>query len=305
MISLHHGTQTAEVDLCGGRVVSYSVAGREVLAAETGSPRSSYRSSLLAPWPNRVAGGRWTWDGEELALPVNEDPPGTSLHGLVAFAPFDVVSRLDREVRVGHDLEPSPGYPFLLRVEASYRLDADGLHCTVEALATGDRPTPVALGVHPYLLTRGPVDEVVLTIPAEQVLQGDERWEETGRTSVAGTADDYRQGRRVGAREVDGCWTELARDDGGRVRCEVRFPDGDEVELWGGSTTRYVVAFTSHTLPGDLHRASIAVEPNTAPANALRSATDLDVLAPGRRLVLEWGLRPSWVSAVRGRSDPE
>jgi aldose 1-epimerase len=301
-VRITHGTQTAEIDLYGGRLTSYVVAGQEVVAAEPDSPDAIYRSSLLAPWPNRVAEGRWTWEGEELVLPVNEDPPGTAIHGLVAFETFQVVASDGSSVRVSHDLPPSPGYPFPLRVEASYALGDDGLSCTLEAVATGDRPTPVALGVHPYLRTRGPVDDVVLTIPASRVVEGDERWEETARPPVAGP-DDLRGGRSIGTREIDGCWTEL--DGDGRVSCSVRFPDGDEVEVWGGGTTRYVVVFTSHTLPGDLRRTSIAVEPNTAPANALRSGTDLDVLAPGERLVLDWGLRPSWLwgSALDGEAE--
>jgi aldose 1-epimerase len=298
VIRLRYGEQSARVDLDGGRLVSYEVEGREVVAAEPSSPLRSYRSSLLAPWPNRVAGGRWTWEGEELALPVNEDPPGTALHGLVAFARFGEVSRDERSVRVGLDLPPSPGYPFPLRVESSYALEDGGVRCTLEAVATGERRTPVGLGIHPYLVTRGPVDDVLLTVPADRVVLGDERWEERERPPVDGTPDDLRQGRRIGDREIDACWTDLRRGRDGRVTCRVELPDGDAVEVWGGETTRYVVVFTSQTLPGDLRRRSIAVEPNTAPANALRSGTDLDVLEPGDRLVLEWGLRPSWLRSA-------
>lgn len=293
-ITLQHGSQQAAVDLDGGRLTSYRVAGREVIAAEAHSPLASYRSSLLSPWPNRVAGGRWTWEGEELLLPVNEHALGTALHGLVAFARFQLVTGDDRSVRVGYDLAPSPGYPFRLRVEATYALEDDGLRCTLEAEATGDRRTPVGLGVHPYLQCRGLVDDVVLTLPASRVVRGDERWEELARPPVEGTADDFRSGRRIGDRDIDACWTDLARE-GGRARCAVRFPDGDQVEVWGGAVTRYVVVFTGQTLPGALRRTSIAVEPNTAPANAFRSGTDLDVLEPGERLVLDWGLGTSWL----------
>lgn len=293
-IELRHGGQEASVDLDGGRLTSYRVGGREVVAAEPDSPPASYRSSLLAPWPNRVAGGGWTWEGEGLLLPVNEHALGTALHGLVAFARFQLVAADERSARVRYDLAPSPGYPFRLRVEASYALADDGLRCTLEAEATGDCRTPVGLGVHPYLRCRGAVDDVVLTLPASRLVQGDEQWAERSRPPVAGTEDDFRSGRPVGDREIDACWTDLSRV-GGRVRCAVRFPDGDQVEVWGGATTRYLVVFTAHTLPGDLRRASIAVEPNTAPANAFRSGTDLDVLEPGERLVLDWGLTASWL----------
>jgi aldose 1-epimerase len=62
------------------------------------------------------------------------------------------------------------------------------------------------------------------------------------------------------------------------------------VTIWGGSTCRYVVAYTTDTLPEPYRRSAIAVEPCTAPANALRSGSGLSVLAPGESLTLNWGL---------------
>jgi aldose 1-epimerase len=88
----------------------------------------------------------------------------------------------------------------------------------------------------------------------------------------------------------------VTRGDDGRVRARVTYPDGQSVVVWGGPTTRWLVVYDAFTLTGEVFRRSIAVEPNTAPANALRSGTDLDVLAPGEELDLEWGLQPSWLS---------
>jgi aldose 1-epimerase len=293
VIQLRLHEQAASVDLIGGRVTSYVVAGREVLAA--GDPPSAYRSALLAPWPNRVAHGSWRWQEEELHLPLNEDPPGTAIHGLVAFEHFEVHEQSATSVRLHYELPASAGYPFPLRVEASYSLTRQGLACSLEAEATGESPTPVALGVHPYIDTRGPVDEVALVIPGQTVVEGDARWEERTRTSAGELDLDFRRARKIGLVELDTCWTDLLPDGDARTRCRVTLPGGDEVVVWGGSAARYVVAYTADTLVGPWRRTSLAVEPTTAPANALRSGTDLDVLAPGERLVLDWGLCPSWL----------
>lgn len=296
VLSLRRAGQHAELELLGGRIVSYRVRGREVLAAEPHSPSWAFRSALLAPWPNRVAHGRWRWASQDLQLPINENPPGNALHGLIAFAPFEIAAVSEDSARVVHELAPSDGYPFALRVEATYALTEDGLECRLKAVATGDRPTPVALGAHPYVLTRGLVDDVVLSVPATRLVQVDEFWEECARLDVALTELDVRDGLRIGAQDIDACFSDLRRDADGRVRCSVMLPGGDEVVVWGGRTARYVVVYTSHTLPGDQRRASLAVEPTTAPANALRSGMDLDVLEPGESLALDWGVRPSWLS---------
>lgn len=296
-VSLSRGDQQVVLDPLGGRAVSYRVGGKEVLAAEAHSAGTTYRSALLVPWPNRVAHGRWQWEGQQLQLPLNENPPGNALHGLVAFSTYALPEVSEDRARLVHDLAPSPGYPFPLRVEASYSLTHDGLECRLEAVATGARPTPVALGVHPYVMTRGPVDEVELCVPAEQLVEVDASWEEQSRVDVSKTDLDLREGRRIGAQDIDACWSDLRRGADGRVSCPVVLPDGDQVVVWGGATTRYVTVYTSHTLPGDLRRRSLAVEPMTAPANAFRSGTDVDVLAPGQSLVLDWGVRPSWLKS--------
>jgi aldose 1-epimerase len=294
-LRLDLGDQTAVVTTVGGRVLGYAVGGRTVIEGAETPDFPLFRGSLLAPWPNRVAEGRWAWRGDELALPVNEVPPGTSLHGLVAYEPFRLTHHTATSAAFLHELAPTAGYPFSVAIESEYVLAEDGLTCVLRARNTGDDDAPVALGVHPYLATRGPVDDVTVRLPAETLLVGSETWEEVGRLPVGDTDLDFREPRRVGPAAIDACWTDVVRDVDGRVTSTIGFPDGDTVDLWGGSTCRWLVAYNGDTLPGDAHRRSLAVEPCTAPANALRSGTDLDVLAPGATLELGWGVRPSWL----------
>jgi aldose 1-epimerase len=294
-LRLDLGDQTAVVTTVGGRVLGYAVGGRTVIEGAETPELPLYRSSLLAPWPNRVAGGRWSWRGDELALPVNEVPPGTSLHGLVAYEPFELTDQTATRAAFVHQLAPTDGYPFSIAIESEYALTDDGLRCVLRARNTGEDEAPVALGVHPYLFARGLVDDLTLRLPAATLLVGSDAWEEVGREPVGNTALDFRDLTRIGSAAIDACWTDVARDADGCVTSTVGFPDGDSVDLWGGSTCRWLVVYNGDTLPGDAHRRSLAVEPCTAPANALRSGTDLDVLAPGTTLELTWGVRPSWL----------
>jgi aldose 1-epimerase len=293
-VRLSHLDQTAEVELCGGRLVSYAVGGVPVLTP-LDLPATAYPNALLAPWPNRLAHGTWTWKGESLRLPVNDHSLGSALHGLVHDVPFTSVSQDGASVHLRHDLAASPGYPFSLRVEATYALTPHGLVCALAATNTGDGPAPVALGVHPYLDTRGPADDVVLTVPSARSVAIDEHWQEIGRQAVIDTLSDLRTGRRLGHTALDATWTELAHA-GDRVTFRLELPGGDVIEVWGGPTCRYVVVFSADTLPDAFTRRTLAVEPCTAPANALRSGTDLDVVAPGETLRLDWGLRASWAA---------
>jgi aldose 1-epimerase len=116
------------------------------------------RGQVLAPWPNRITDGRYTFDGVEYELPINERGRSTAIHGLVRWASWTPTARSDSSVTLTHTLHPQPGYPFALAFEVTYELDDDGLRVTTRAENVGDRPCPFGLGHHPYIACR--VDEL-------------------------------------------------------------------------------------------------------------------------------------------------
>jgi aldose 1-epimerase len=124
---------------------------------------SSGRGQVLAPWPNRLAGGRYEWDGEELQLPVTEVSTGSAIHGLVRWTSWRAVEREPARVLLEQVLHPHPGYPFTLRLCVEYRLTGEGLRVRTEAENAGARACPFGVGHHPYVLApTGCVDDLVL-----------------------------------------------------------------------------------------------------------------------------------------------
>src|SRR3954454_7687142 len=124
---LRHGRQSAVVTEIGGALRSWCSDGVELLdtfAAD--APADSYRGKVLAPWPNRVRDGRYTFGGVERRLVLNEPERGAPRHGLVLAARFAVVARATHAVTLAYDLRPRPGYPFALRVEVEYELGDAG-----------------------------------------------------------------------------------------------------------------------------------------------------------------------------------
>ena len=47
-----------------------------------GGPIPDYRGIIAAPWPNRLEDGRYSFEGVEHQLPVNEPERACALHGL-------------------------------------------------------------------------------------------------------------------------------------------------------------------------------------------------------------------------------
>jgi len=100
-----------------------------------------YRGAVLAPWPNRVADGRYSFASSAHQLPVNEIERGCALHGLVAWDGWLLSRRRESSLRLEHRLWPRPGYPFLLALDVSYELQEQlGLSITLSARNDGMDP---------------------------------------------------------------------------------------------------------------------------------------------------------------------
>lgn len=285
LISLSAGPYTAEVAVRGATLAGLTHDGRDVVArapdAEWG--RRGYFGSLLAPWPNRVADGRYTFEGVEHRLPLTEPDRGTALHGLVHDVDWSVApsaAGASDAVELHCALRSPEGYPFDLDLTATYRLGEDGLACAVEAVNVGAATAPYGVGFHPYLTVGRPVDECVLTLPAATRLDADDRGIPVGSGPVARTPYDFRAGRLVGDTRIDHCFGDLI-EFAGQTRVALIDPgSGRSASLTVGAPFRWLQVFTGDTL-GAGARESVAVEPMTCPPDAFRSGVDVEALPPG------------------------
>jgi aldose 1-epimerase len=260
--------------------------------ARTGPP--SCAGWVLVPWPNRVAGGKWSYDGVTQQLEITEPGNGNALHGLLSGAAYSVAHRTEDSVTLAADVRPAPGYPFELETAVRYQLTADGLLVTHSLTNTGSQAAPVAVGAHPFLkLGTVPTEDLKLFIRADTHIEVDERLNPTGATTaVHGTPHDFRAGQRVGDVALDDAWSDVCREPDGSSLHYLEAPDGSRVQLFMDASFGYVQAFTTNVFPSDGGLVTaVAVEPMTAPADALNSGEGLRWLAPGETWRLSWGIR--------------
>jgi aldose 1-epimerase len=288
---LRGGDYSAEVTRLGAALRVLRHGGRDVVASwpEEG-PIPHYSGTLLAPWPNRLARGHYTFEGERFEVPINEPERGHALHGLVAFADWEVVELLTVEdehgfVRLAHTIEPSPGYPFRLALQVRYALTPDGLTTTLTAENTGDRRAPYGCGPHPWLIADDGAEESwELDLPADRVLLTDEVLLPTTLEQVGGTAFDFRTPRPLAGTVMDEAFTGLAADSGGTTRVRLRGATSGVEISWEAASMPWVQLCTG---TGFGHR-GIAIEPMTCPPDAFNSGADLVVLEPGGKHEASW-----------------
>lgn len=290
---LRHRDHEAVVTEAGGTLRRYDVAGHEVVDGFAEDETcDGGRGQTLLPWPNRVADGRWSWDGTELQLPLTEPKAGNAIHGLTRWLGWELVESTTSSAHLQVRVHPQPGWPFSLLCELRYALGPDGLTVDTLVTNTGTAVCPVAAGAHPYLSGRGPVDACLLTVPAGTWRPTDDRGIPVGAAPVDGTDVDFRSPRRIGSTELDTAYAGLVRAESGRVQVDLVRADGSSARLWAGQGYDHLQVFTGDTLAPHRRRRGVAVEPMTSPPNALQTQQDLPRLEPGQVLALQWGISP-------------
>ena len=113
----------------GATLRHYAVGDTQVLDG-FGSDEWSHsgRGQVLAPWPNRLADGRYEFNGVRAQAALDEPERRNAIHGLVRWLPWTLQTRHQNQLSLRLQLHPSPGYPFSLLLELEYHVGRDGLH---------------------------------------------------------------------------------------------------------------------------------------------------------------------------------
>lgn len=165
---------------------------------------------ILFPWPGRVGGARFTFDGREYRLPVNDAGHGNAIHGFAcerAFrvtrrGPYFVTAILDSSDY--SDLNAIWPWPFAL--EINYEV-GNGLRLKARITNTGDSVMPFGFGAHPYfhapLNPKGSRDAMLIQLDADARWPLDARLVPTGKLEPLAGKFDLSAPRVIGAKTYD------------------------------------------------------------------------------------------------------
>ena len=278
----------------GGGVREYEVDGVPVLDPyPLGAMCDGAHGTPLVPWPNRLADGRYSWDGVDHQVPLTEPEKQNAIHGFGRWRSWFARDQAADRVTMGLVIHPLGGYPFALDVQVEYRVDDAGLVVTTTATNVGDAALPYAYGQHPYLSAGdGVLDACTLEFTAATRVDTDaERQLPVGTEPVAGTPYDFSTRRALGEFAMDFAFTDVARDEAGRAWVSLGRPDGSRAEIWVDDTYPYVELYTGNTLAPDRRRRGLGTEPMTCPPNTFATGERLIRLEPGTSTTGAWGSR--------------
>lgn len=264
----------------------------------------SSRSAIMAPFANRIADARYTFDGKSYDMQPGVATQRGIRHGFVRTVDFDIARThaddLGAQVTFATScIRPGAfdGYPFAIDLAMSYTLDSKGLSLAVSMRNVGEAAAPCFFGWHPYFRFEGSEpDAWVLQVPASQLvrtspelipLPGAEAFQSLDQ---APSALDFRKAKPIGPTKIDNAYADLVRDADGRVRTRLHDPaSGLRISMW--QERGVVLVFTADTVSRDVRR-SVALEPMESMSNAFNRPDCADAirLEPGAEHVFRCGV---------------
>lgn len=288
-----NATWAATVDSLGGTLRQLSCNGVELIQTWPGSGPGPYCAGItMSPWGNRLADGMWNHEGETLQVPINEPAKNNANHGLLIDTVYEVSNQTDDAITLTATIDAPTGYPFKVETSISYRLTEDGLVVTHSAINRSNEPAPYSVGAHPYFTISGTdTGDLILQSSAAMVSTYDEQQIPNGSAPTVGTRFDLRAGVAVRDSVIDHHFFELPRDEQGMAHTFLSSPSAS-IDVWQDEMFGDLVIFTPDFYPtpeGLIH--AIAIEPMSAPPNALNSKQRLHWLSAGEEFVAQWGVK--------------
>ena len=275
----------------GALITSLELGGENILDrpkhAEL-AQNPAFKSSLLAPFANRVNHGIYSFKKQTYHLPVNEKARDNAIHGFIYKQNFGLINETITSDHVSIELKSNyngdqPGYPFPFETYFKVELDEeDGLSCTLRFVNTGHTEMPLVAGWHPYYSLNADVNQLLMKLPPGEIIEVNDRMIPTGNLNEYNAFDQL---TTVGDKNFDNIFKLKSSHE--RAKIILKNPEtGITLEVWQEPELfKYWIIYTP---PG---RKSIAIEPMSGNIDAFNNKAGLVVIEPGAKVSGQFGVK--------------
>jgi len=239
-----------------------------------------FKGHFLFPFPNRIYGGTYLFEGKSFWLNQNFPHEKNAIHGMVYDQKFFLKHSSASERSASASFEKIisgefEGYPFHSLIRLTFTYFQRNLKVDSEIVNTGEGRMPVGIGWHPYFRIGSAVDGLKLKIP------GGAQWDE--ETKKYNPSDIISGKEPIGNQFIDHCFKK-------NNPAPVSLSDenkGITLYLDGEEDFSYFQVFTP------AHRKSIAIEPMTCVPDSFNNKEGLKVLEKKEPWLTSWSLKIS------------
>jgi aldose 1-epimerase len=226
----------------------------------------------MAPWPNRIAGSRFAWNGAEFHVPADGKP--NAIHGQVLDMAWSVGERTESSAELWCELDE--GWPWRGHAWQRFELTEGRLEMRLEVHAA-ESPFPAGCGWHPWFRRDAfGSDDVRVGVMAGRRYVLSEQLP-TGETVPPASDFDLASAPRLGDRRLDDCYAGI---------------DGPVTVDWGPVRLRMSIECAQPHVQVYTPAEAFCVEPQTCAPDAFNLAarrlkgTGFAVAEPGLPLSL-------------------
>lgn len=236
------------------------------------------KSSLLAPFPNRINKGKYIFEGKTYQLEKNETARDNALHGLITDKLFTLLSQEETPTYISATFQYTitkdmfAGYPFALTILVRATLTENSFSLTVTAENIGKTALPYGVGWHPYIKTGKKIDDCVLALPSNEILELDNVLIPTTKVKKISPIQAEMKDSKF-----DTCFIN-------KLSGKTQF---DNITLFQDATMQYLQVYT----PED--RNSIAIESMSCAPDAFNNKMGLLILQPREKIQHTFGIAVS------------
>lgn len=205
-------------------------------------------SFVMAPWPGRIAGARFLWQGRLYDVPANDG--AHALHGRTVYQPWTVEWRTAAACRLSCKFDA--GWPFRGHAVQEIGVLDRGVSQRIEVHAARGERFPAGAGWHPWFRRSIGRGDVRVQVDAAQTYATDEIIP-TGWLPLVQGDLDLRSYPVLGQRRIDACYR--------HPRGPLRIRWGDiELTMTSSPNITHAVVYTP--------RHAVCIEPQTCAPDA-------------------------------------
>lgn len=238
---------------------------------------STYASSILFPFANRIKDGAYTFNGKDYAFEINQAEENNALHGLVYDKTFQIVSQECSNESASVTLEyietkESKGFPYTYSVQVQYFFTKDSLSLKMTVNNTDTKPFPFTLGWHPYFISDNLHDSAIRFDCSQKLLIGD-RNITTGVENI-----EPIETFQIKDQQLDDCWI---------LKSNTVVFNTPKYDLTIGSSVEnnFLQAYTPP------RQNTIAIEPTTGVSDSFNNKIGLQELKANESYDVTWDLK--------------
>lgn len=266
----------AKVDLIlGGSIQELRLGNKTIISAENMPDyHTAFMSSILFPFANRIENGHYQFNDKNFKLDLSKVDNHNAIHGLVHDKTFQLIDQEISEIKASATMSydedrPISGFPFKYKITLEYVLTENALELKVEIKNKDHYAFPFSLGWHPYFKSND-LHNTLININSNKKILVNDKMIPIGEEMMV-----WNELLKIEGKTFDDCFELNAN------AVELKTPEY-HLEFRFSTEENYLQLYT----PND--RKSIAIEPQTAPANSFNTKVGLQILQPNEQYQLSW-----------------